>query len=402
MALLSILAKLGLDKTGFDSSLTQAGKQVNRFGSDLKGAIAGAFSVAVITAFAKRTIEAASRISDLAKQLGVSSEAMQEFDFAAKQSGASIDDIATSFKGLARARDEALGDSGSKAAGAFRAMGISQQELAASNIEQIFRRIAGVFKTTDFGAQQLVLVQELLGKSGTTLLPMFKDGLTEAGEEARKLGLIIEDEIVSKLDDAGDKVDSLIARSTRPMAHAISFVTDRIRDMVDFLDITIGGMGAYIGAFLEKLKQRAGGVGTWRFWLDSFDPTGMDSKLAHQAGAKAREEHVNEVLDRRIKEDARLEEKPKAAPPPASKDFDNLMQIVGSLFGAGKASLGRGGAVSAATPSAIQSDQFQRIGAFTGASAAEAQSHILREVRSEIQKLNRVVDAKGILIRGTD
>ena len=60
---------------------------VNKNLNKIKGALAVAFSTAVITNFAKETLQLADTIGKVADSIGVSTDFLQKYQFAAEQSG---------------------------------------------------------------------------------------------------------------------------------------------------------------------------------------------------------------------------------------------------------------------------------------------------------------------------
>lgn len=365
-----LIATLGLDKTGFDSGIAAAGKQVNKFGDELKNTLAGAFSIAAITAFTKNLIQTVSHIDDLSKKLGVSAEALQEIEYAAKLSGSSIDAVATAFRALSKARLESLQNSESPAAQVFSAMGISNDELRAESLEKIFRRIADTVRTINFGSSELTMVNELLGRSGDELIPMFKAGLESASKEARDLGLVIDEGIVSSIDAAGDSIDRLGQKLKVTVAPVVEFIADKLRDTYDFLDVLVGNVGAISGTLL------AGG-------------SVSDAR-------KAGREHVFSVLERREKEAAveqqNLENQNKGAKPEddrIAKQFEFAAKKV-------EAEKER---VKKDRVAQIPETALGRIGAFTGAAA---NASLPPGQQAQIQQLQKIYDAmvgKGIIVR---
>lgn len=368
MPLNRLIAYLDLNKTGFEAGLSAAGKQAGRFGDNLKQQLAGAFTTAAIVSFARNTIEAVSKIADLSKQLGVSAEALQEMDYWAKQNGGSIDAIARSFTALAKARAEAIGDPGSKSGQAFSALGISGESLKSDSLEQTFRKIASAIKSTDFGASELAIVAELLGRSGSELIPLFRAGLEEASKAARDLGLIINEGVVNQIDEVGDSIDRLTTQLRGPMASAIGFVADRFGEIRDLLDMTIGGIGVFIGGIINS---QGNPLEKW--------------KAASQMVA----DHMQEILDRRIAEEAAA----------VAAVNDPAVRVKKAFEFAGKETNDK---VIKAAKTDIQSDQFGRIGAFTGAAAGASQISVLGQQLSEIKLLRQDLINRGILIKGTD
>lgn len=87
MATLSLLAKLSLDKTGFDSGLASANKLVTKFGTDMQKQIGRAFGAAAFIAFARGVVETGKEIDELAAKLRVTGEEAQKIRLKEKLGG---------------------------------------------------------------------------------------------------------------------------------------------------------------------------------------------------------------------------------------------------------------------------------------------------------------------------
>lgn len=365
MPILKLLAELGLNKTGFDAGMDAATAKSKAFSNSLKSTLAGAFSVAAIAAYTRHVIETVSHIEDLSQKVGVGTETLQELDYAAKQSGSSLDAVANSFRALSKARLEALQDKNSKAGQAFGAMGISSGDLKSENLEQTWKRIAETIRTTDFGAAELAIVDELLGRAAGELLPMFKAGVEQSSEEARNLGLIISDEVVSSIDDAGDAIDRMATKLKATVAPAIKYIVDRMRDLYDLADLMVGNIGAIIGALSG----------------------GATFQEARQAG----QDHVFEVLNRREREDAEEQEKLKNRR--EGKDKEGTKRVAKEFKFEAKA------VEKDRKAFALQETAFGRIGAFTGAATAAAMPAGTREQIESLKKIENALLLKGIIVR---
>src|SRR5690349_10661007 len=137
-----ILGRLGLDSSSFTAELNRASARAKTFEQQLgssmgstagaiKSQLAAAFSVGFMVNAGKQAVEYGSKIADMSKKLDVSTDALQEFEFAANLSGASLEDIGAAFRGLAKAREAALGGDTGKLA-AFSNFGFDKAALQAA------------------------------------------------------------------------------------------------------------------------------------------------------------------------------------------------------------------------------------------------------------------------------
>lgn len=249
--IVSLTARLGLDGTGFQQGLSRAGSQMRTFTSGLKSTMAstmaGAFSTVAIIQQAKAMVDYGSKIADMSKKLGVSTDALQEMEHAGKMSGASIEDIANAFRALSKSREQALA---SGRMGGFTAFGIDRATLAASSLEQLMGQIAQHVQQFDLGSSELAKIEEVLGRSGGTLIPMMVEGLASAREEARKLGAVLDAETIQALDRAGDSVDKLALRTKKPMAEMTANLANFAGVLFNLVDRFASGYGAWLGGML--------------------------------------------------------------------------------------------------------------------------------------------------------
>lgn len=260
--IVSLTAKLGMDGTQFQQGLTKAGAQMRQFAGSLKSQLGGVFGAVAISTAMREVVKYGGAIADLAKKVGVSTDALQEFEFAGKAAGASLDDIGNALRGLAKARDDALGGNAEKLA-AFGSLGIGKDALKNQSLETTFKQVASAFQRIDFGADELALVEKVLGRTGGVLIPVFKDGLEQAGENARKLGIIISQDVVQSLDEAGDAMDRLAARSRKPVAQMTANLANFAGKLVHQADQSFGGFGAWLGGLIHTpggIRERLRGA----------------------------------------------------------------------------------------------------------------------------------------------
>ena len=185
-----------------------AGK-INRAGGSL---LAGAFAVgAPLAAAVKIYSDAGSALNDLAGRTGASTDALQRLSFAAKMTGSDAEALEVGIKKLGKNIGEAL--SGDKAAnGMFASLGLSAQQLAKMPLDKQFELIADRLSKIPEGALRTKATFDLLGKSGTDLLPMLIGGgaeLATYGKRLEELGVIKTPQAIAAADDLGDRMDEV-------------------------------------------------------------------------------------------------------------------------------------------------------------------------------------------------
>ena len=250
------------------------GSLVAGFGAPLGIAAAGAG----IAALTHKTIEYGGRINDLSARLGVSTDALQEFDHAATMNGATLEDFTGALQKLAIARQEALEKGGEKME-AFRALGISVEQLKTARVEDLFKGIGRSVR--DAADVQTVLgdAVAVMGKGSGNVLAAMRNDLEATGAEARRLGLIIGEDTIAKLDELGDKTDTLGKRLMGAFAPVILFVVEGFQKIADGF--------AVASAYVARAAELAGKVSA-----------GVSLKVAVQEGDAVLERDLRAIADR--------------------------------------------------------------------------------------------------------
>ena len=206
---MNLKAKVGLDTTGFNAGLKRMKAQAGNFmaqtskkmqgGAGVGGAMGGVMKgglLGMAIASARELVglatkafptETAARIRDESKKIGVDTDTFQELDYAARQSGASIEDVGKAFKALSLRQQDAI--RGNKEySEAFERYGVTVEQLKAKGPQDLFALIAQQVENGVNKANELADIQRLLGRSGTELLPTMQAGLGAAMGEAQRIG----------------------------------------------------------------------------------------------------------------------------------------------------------------------------------------------------------------------
>ena len=227
---MNLKAKVGLDTTGFDAGLKRMKAQAGNFmaqtskrmqgGAGVGGALGGAMKgglLGMAIASARELFgvaakafptETAARIRDESKKIGVDTDTFQELDYAARQSGASIEDVGKAFKALALRQQDAI--RGNKEySEAFERYGVTVEQLKAKGPQDLFKLIAEQVEDGVNKANELADIQRLLGRSGTELLPTMQAGLGAAMGEAQRIGAPMSAKVVRDYAKMADDLTKL-------------------------------------------------------------------------------------------------------------------------------------------------------------------------------------------------
>ena len=173
------------------------------------GAMAAATAGAVATgkAFVSAANDVAAygdTIDKNSQKMGISAQAYQEWDFILQHNGSSIEGMKTSMLKLTKAAES--GDD------AFKALGISQEDLSKMSTEEVFAAtIKGLQGVEDQG-QRTVLANKLLGKGAVELGSLLNSSAadTEAmRQQVHDLGGVMSDEAVKAAANYQDELQNM-------------------------------------------------------------------------------------------------------------------------------------------------------------------------------------------------
>lgn len=204
------------------------------------GALAAAAGVALSVDFARRTLDAAGGIGELSEQLGVSTDNLQTYQFAAAQAGLESSELEASLARLTRTLgDAAAGEA--TAVKAFRNLGVGVLDAQGKirDTDTVIADIADRLAAIDDPAKRAAVVVDLFGKSGQRLLPLLSQGaagLEKFRTEAKNAGAVLSSDLIAAADEASDKIaamETALGKMAQTIvakaAPAISSIADSIR-----------------------------------------------------------------------------------------------------------------------------------------------------------------------------
>ena len=190
-------------------------------------AVAGAVGGLVLS-----TANASAELTDMSVKTGISTTALQEYNYIANQTGTTLDTItgaqAKLVKGMAGARDEqqkysdALNSMkpGQKApelgamAQAFKDLGVSTTGAGGSlrNADDVFKDAIDALGRIQNPAERDALAMQIFGKSAQELNPLIKAGSAELAKltkNAHEMGAVMSEEDVAAGAELMDTIDSM-------------------------------------------------------------------------------------------------------------------------------------------------------------------------------------------------
>jgi len=173
----------------------------DKFGKVMKGLktsmLAGAVAVAAVgtalTAIAIKTAKADDEVGKFSDRIGVSTEALSEWQYVAELSGVEANVLNKSWQNMTKNVQDAAGGIG-EAKDALEGLGIEAGDIASLGIDEQFEVITASLADVTDESQRVAMAFDIFGGRGVGVLQMLKNG-TEGMEamrlEAIKLGIVV-------------------------------------------------------------------------------------------------------------------------------------------------------------------------------------------------------------------
>ena len=190
--------------SALDGELGSAGEKGGKtwsasFGGAAKGAVTAVTAVTAATAAmgaavvksASDTAAYGDNIDKMSQKMGMSAAAYQEWDAVMQHSGTSMETMKASMKTLANAAE-----SGNEA---FATLGITEQELATLNQQELFERTIAGLQNMEDGTQRTYVAGQLLGRGATELGALLNTSAEDTQamrDRVHELGGVMSDEAV--------------------------------------------------------------------------------------------------------------------------------------------------------------------------------------------------------------
>jgi hypothetical protein len=268
---LNLVGKVSLDGSGYEHGLKNIEHAVGHVTHTLKGLALEAFGIYGIEQAFQKTLEAAEKLVDTSRRLGVGIEALQEFGFAAKQNGADIDALTGFIEKLNATRINP------KKFGSYAKLGIGTP--GEGDVTELIMKLSANVRNRS--SQEVIgPLREIGGKGAGQLLPMLKEDLDEVREAAHRLGVIMKSEDAVMLKFLADEMKILSQVIVAGLAPAIVFLEEKLLRFINQVKAN--------GTFYEKMNEKPG------LWADIKDFFKKGAKLDDQ-GRSALQRRIEEA-----------------------------------------------------------------------------------------------------------
>lgn len=249
MDLLSLSAKLVLDKSEYEQGLNESEEEANSFGGKIGKVLGtagkvGAAAIGAIatgaTAMSTALVNGVSNVASygdnidkMSQKMGISAQAYQEWDAIMQHSGTSIEALKPSMKTLANAAQNG--------SDAFEALGLSVEDVQSMSQEDLFATVIGRLQDMEEGTERTAIASKLLGRGATELGALLNTS-SEDTEKMRKrvheLGGVMSDDAVKaaaafqdQLQDMQTGLQSLGRNMLSEFMPSLTTVMDGLTDI---------------------------------------------------------------------------------------------------------------------------------------------------------------------------
>jgi hypothetical protein len=151
-------------------------------------AFTAALGVGQLVDRVERVAELGEQLSILSQRTGVSTQALAALKYAANQVNVPFEVVENSLRGMSITMEQAIINPSSKAAAAYKSIGISTEFLKANqnDLLTVFMAVANAFTAHHDKAQENIVTQDIFMRGGRELVPVLEqgaDGLQRMAEE---------------------------------------------------------------------------------------------------------------------------------------------------------------------------------------------------------------------------
>lgn len=238
-------------KAKLDSVSKAAGTVADKT-KKLSAAAAGL--VGGITALGMKTLETADDLATLSQQTGISTDELQKMQYASELVDVSVESMTGA---LAKVKKSLSSVSGEEK---FTALGVATRDAngALRDATDIFYDSLQALSQIDNETERDVAAMDLFGKSADQLAGIIDDGgaaLRAYGDEAANLGLIMDEETLSGLNNVKNKIDELKGQAAAELAKTGAAAIEALTPVIEVLVEKLSALFEWIGSLDAETLQ---------------------------------------------------------------------------------------------------------------------------------------------------
>jgi hypothetical protein len=212
----------------------------------------------------KEALEFAGNIEFAAQKIGVTTTFLQQFRYAASQSGASIEVAETALSKFTRSIGEAA--NGNKAViELFDRLGVKVLDASGKvrSVEKIYLDTSTAISKIEAPAQRAADTYTLMGRGAGALIPLMArgaQGFSELAAAANELGVVLSPDLIEHAEDVNHKMAALKLILDAQMASAVAQNAQAIGNIATALVQAAGAVAKFLGSDPAKALGLLGGL----------------------------------------------------------------------------------------------------------------------------------------------
>lgn len=273
MDVLSLMATIGIDTSSYDKGLSNASSKLSSFGGAIKSGFGtmvkvGTAAMATIggavvggsAAFIKGAGDVAAygdNIDKMSQKMGISAQGYQEWEAVMQHSGTSMETLKAGMKTLANAVE--------KGNGAFKRLGITQEDIAKMDQEDLFNATIAALQNVDDETERTYLAGQLLGRGATELGALLNTSAEDTQamkDRVYELGGVMSDDAVKaaaayqdQLQDMQTAFGGLKRGMMSDFMPTITQVMSGLTDLFSGDSSGVGKINSGITDFVNKMSE---------------------------------------------------------------------------------------------------------------------------------------------------
>ena len=225
-------------KSGFNG----VNKNINKTQQSMKklaGAFAGVFAIRQIVQFGQESLALADNIGKTADSIGVSTKFLQQYQFAAQQSGIETEQFNKALRFFSKGVGEAAQGTG-LAMRAFEEMGLSIKDSSGQTkkSEDLFKEFFVTLESIQEPFERNALLAQVFGaKVGITMANLIKGGAVAMEDLAASASGVIDEETIRNAEAFNDTMNRLKRQVLLPLQTAFINTSKAILDFAEAMGL---------------------------------------------------------------------------------------------------------------------------------------------------------------------
>jgi len=193
---------------------------------------------------AEQTTEAFGAFEDMSQRTGIAASELHALSLAAEQTSSDFDAIVTGLRRMPSFLEDARNGMASATA-TMDALGVSVADFEGLSPEDSFFRMVDALGTMEDETRRAALAQDVFGRGAMALIPLIEEGsggLRDFAREARRTGMVLDDEAYAAADRFQDALARMQAQMQAALMEGIEPLLPELQAMAESI-VTIASEG---------------------------------------------------------------------------------------------------------------------------------------------------------------